>query len=284
MAFSVLMSVYSGEKPGNLSKSLDSVIDQVLSPDEIVLIKDGPLSTELESVIEEKMARYSPFVIYQFEENVKLGRALAKGLELCQYELVARMDSDDVAVLDRFSVQYEYMMKNPNIVACGGWIREFSTDGNYCKTKEMPVTMVQIRKYARYRNPLNHMTVMFRKEAVLAAGNYRHYPFLEDYDLWLRMISKGNEFANLPMVLVEARTEENIYERRGGKKYCANYMKLRKQQYAMGLLKKHEYLVVVMLTLIMTLQPSFSRKYMYRKILRKQDNGDENNSITEKLE
>lgn len=269
MSFSVLMSVYDRENPEYLSQALDSIIQQTLQPDEIVLIKDGPLSNELENVIEEKKKIYSQFVIYQFEENVKLGKALAKGLELCQYELIARMDSDDIAVADRFAAQYQYMIENPNIAACGGWIREFSTEGIYCKVKKMPEVMEEIEKYARYRNPLNHMTVMFRKEAVLKAGNYRHYSFLEDYDLWLRMLGKGYHFANLQKVLVDARTEEKIYSRRGGVQYCKNYISLRKQQYDLGLLKKNEYVVAVVLTLIMTLQPSTFRKHIYQKVLRK---------------
>lgn len=271
MAFSVLMSVYNKEKPEYLSQALDSVIGQSLQPDEIVLIKDGPLTSALEEVIEQRKHSYPHFKIYQFESNVKLGRALAKGIELCQYDLVARMDTDDIAVKDRFSVQYHYMIEHPQISACGGWISEFTTEGTYCKTKKMPEGMEKIRKYARYRNPLNHMTVMFRKKAVLNAGNYRHFPFLEDYDLWLRMIHQGCEFENIEKVLVEARTEENLYERRGGRQYCENYLELRKQQYKMGILKKHEYIVAVLLTLIMTLQPSSIRKYIYRKILRKQE-------------
>lgn len=276
MSFSVLMSVYDREKPEHLSKALDSIIQQTLQAGEIVLIKDGSLSAELENVIDEKKKTYSQFVIYQFDENVKLGKALAKGLELCRYELIARMDSDDIAVADRFAVQYQYMIENPSIAACGGWIREFSTESTYCKVKKMPEAMDEIKKYARYRNPLNHMTVMFRKEAVLKAGNYRHYPFLEDYDLWLRMLNKGYNFVNLKKILVEARTEEKIYSRRGGIQYCKNYMLLRKQQYDLGLLKKNEYVIAVALTLIMTLQPSTLRKYVYQKVLRRkivQNNG-----------
>lgn len=269
MSFSVLMSVYNREKSEYLSKALDSIIQQTLQPDEIVLIKDGPLSDELENVIEEKRKVYSQFVTYQFDKNVKLGRALSKGIELCQYDLVARMDTDDIAVEDRFSVQYQYMTNHPEISACGGWIREFNTAGTYGKVKKMPEDVENIRKYARYRNPLNHMTVMFRKDAVFNAGNYRHFPFLEDYDLWSRMLSKGYKFENLQKVLVEARTEENIYTRRGGLQYCKNYISLRKQQYDLGLLKKNEYVVAVVLTLIMTLQPSTFRKHIYQKVLRK---------------
>ena len=269
MAVSVLMSVYEKEKPEYLSQALDSIIYQSLQPDEIVLIKDGPLPDYLEDIIQERMDIYPGFQVYQFEKNVKLGRALAKGVELCHNELIARMDTDDIAMNDRLAVQYQYMKDNPEVSVCGGWILEFNTEGTYQKIKKMPESKKEIRKYSKYRNPLNHMTVMFRKGEVLKAGNYRHFPFLEDYDLWIRMLAFGCKFANIPQVLVKARTEENIYERRGGAGYCDRYMQLRKQQYASGLLRVHEYAVAILLTKIMTLQPSWVRKQVYRKILRK---------------
>ncbi len=269
MAVSVLMSVYEKEKPEYFSRALDSIIYQSLQPDEIVLIKDGPLPGYLEDIIQEKMDIYPGFQVYQFEKNVKLGRALAKGVELCHNELIARMDTDDIALNDRLAVQYQYMKENPDVSVCGGWILEFNTEGTYQKIKKMPESKEEIRKYSKYRNPLNHMTVMFRKEEVLKAGNYRHFPFLEDYDLWTRMLALDRKFANIPQVLVKARTEENIYERRGGAGYCDRYMQLRKQQYASGLLRVHEYAVAILLTKIMTLQPSWARKQVYRRLLRK---------------
>ena len=271
MAFSVLMSVYIKEKPEYLSKALDSVIYQTLPPNEIVLIKDGPLTDELEKVIENKREIYPFFKIYQFRKNVQLGRALAKGVKLCKYDLVARMDSDDIAVKQRFEVQYNYMINHPEKSVCGGWIEEFSGDGTYRKIKKVPETMDKIYKYAKYRNPLNHMTVMFRKEAVLSVNNYRHFPFLEDYDLWIRMISANYKFVNIPQVLVKARMENGVYARRGGVQYCKNCLKLRKQQKKIGLLKTSEYIWSIVGTMVMTLQPDFIRKYICQKILRKKE-------------
>lgn len=270
VAFSVLMSVYIKEKPEYLEKSLLSVINQTLPPDEIVLIEDGPLTEELYAVIEKVRALYSALRTYSFKQNVKLGRALSKGVELCSHELVARMDTDDIAEQTRFEIQAAFMESHPDVSVVGAYVEEFCEDTSYSRIKVMPEHIEEIHKYARYRNPLNHMTVMFRKTAVLAAGNYRHFPLLEDYDLWLRMLAGGFVVSNIPRVLVRARTDEEIYNRRGGRFYFEQYMKLRKEQKRLGLLNRREYTIAVCLSYIMTIQPAWLRKLLYQNVLRRQ--------------
>lgn len=269
MCFSVLMSVYKKENPEYFSEALKSILHQTLPPDEIVLIQDGMITEELEKVIENYQKRYPMFKIYQFKENVQLGRALAKGVELCSNELVARMDTDDIAMPDRFEKQYVFMKTHPQIAVCGGWLEEFDIDGNYSKIKYMPEGGKKLQKYAKYRNPLNHMTVMFRRSEVLSAGNYRHFPLLEDYDLWCRMLAKRATFFNLQTVLVRMRTGNEMYERRGGKKYFIQYRNLRKEQRKLGLLCMPEHGIALVFTAVMTLLPTFLRKLVYRKVLRK---------------
>ena len=133
----------------------------------------------------------------------------------------------------------------------------------------MPQHNDEIRKYGKYRNPVNHMTVMFRKSAVLRAGNYRHVPLLEDYDLWTRMMVQGMEFYNLPEVLVCMRNNDGVYDRRGGFRYFRRYAAFRKSQKQMHWLNGREYVVALILTMGMTLQPERMRKFVYQKILRK---------------
>lgn len=269
MGFSVLMSVYQKEQPEYLMEALNSVFTQTLPPDEVVLIKDGPLNSELEQVIFKCNDKYSRIKTYQFAENVQLGRALAKGVELCSYEFIARMDTDDIALPTRFMQQYNYMQSHSEVAICGGWMEEFDDKGSYSKVKQMPEYHEQIKKYAKFRNPLNHMTVMFRKSAVLAAGNYQHFPLLEDYLLWNRMLAAGEKMYNLPCILVRMRTNDDVYIRRGGKKYFLQYKSLRLQQRQLGLLSISEYVVALLITAGMTLQPTFLRKIMYRRVLRK---------------
>ena len=277
MGISVLMSVYKKENPVYLKAALESVMEQTLLPDEIVLIKDGPLTTELEEVItsiEQKLKHTNSdkkIVIrtYQFEKNVQLGRALQKGVAFCAHELIARMDTDDIACTDRLQKQYSYMREHEEVAVLGGYIEEFCEDANFTNVKTIPTDFESVRNYARYRNPLNHMTVMFRKSAILDAGNYRHYPFLEDYDLWSRVINKGYTIENLPDVLVKARVGNELYGRRGGFDYCKRYLRLRLEQRKLGLTTWWECLIACAITIAITIIPSGARKQVYQKLLRK---------------
>lgn len=270
MGFSVLMSVYQKEKPEYLRQALRSVMHQTLKPQEIVLMQDGELTEELYQVIRECRKECPYLKTYEIPDNVGLGRALAKGVLLCGNELVARMDTDDIAKEDRFEIQYNYMKAHADVAVTGGFMEEFDDqDTSYHSIKQMPEHMDEILKYARYRNPLNHMTVMFRKDSVLQAGNYRHFPYLEDYDLWSRMLTQGAHFYNIQRVFVRARTGRELYARRGGGSYCRQYLKLRRQQHEEGLTDFKEYQIAKILTVGMTVQPSMLRKKVYQRILRK---------------
>lgn len=269
MSFSVLMSVYKGENPNYLKQALDSIIEQSLQPDEIILIEDGPLTKELYQVITTYKKYYPIIKTYQFKENVMLGRALAKGVQLCSNNIIARMDTDDIALPNRFELEYQYLVAHPEISVIGGGIQEFNDNNTLCARKYMPSIEKDIKIYIKYRNPLNHMTVMFRKEDVLHSGNYRHFPLLEDYDLWNRMLAKGYKFYNLSDVLVRARTNQNRYNKRGGLKYCVTFIKLRYMQYRLGVLNKLELIKSLIGTMIMTLTPNWSRQIAYQFFLRK---------------
>lgn len=265
-----MLSVYAKEKPEYLTAAIDSVARQSLPPAEIVLVEDGPLPLELRQAVDRLKESYANLKTVLLKENKQLGRALAEGVRRCTYDLIARMDTDDIALPERFSLQCQYMNEHQEVAALGGYIEEFD-DGNpkYRKVKTMPLGNKELARYARYRNPLNHMTVMFRKKAVLEAGNYRHFPLLEDYDLWTRLLSKGHVIENIPYVLARMRTNPGIYARRGGWDYYKRYMELRKRQRDYGLLTSTEYHIARLLTMGMTLQPSFMRRWVYRKALRR---------------
>lgn len=275
MGISVLMSVYKKEKPEYFKAALESMIHQTLQPEEILVMKDGPLTTELDKVIDDVMESLAEqgsritLRTYQFEENVQLGRALQKGVELCEQEFIARMDTDDIACPDRLQKQYDYMMSHERVAALGGYMEEFCDDNSFSNVKTMPIGAEAIRSYARFRNPLNHMTVMFRKESILEAGNYRHYPFLEDYDLWSRVLAFGYQLDNLPEVLVRVRVGNELYGRRGGLDYCKRYLGLRKEQNDLGITTGLEYLIACAITIAVTILPSGARKQVYQKVLRK---------------
>lgn len=261
---SVLMSVYKKEKPAYLKVALDSVYAQTLKANQIVLVKDGELPLELEEMI----SQYPDIHIVKLEKNLQLGRALEAGLKECEYELVARMDTDDIMMPNRLEKQYRFMTEHPEITACGGDIVEFMEEDVILREKHMPTSWQDLYGYGKKRNPLNHMTVMFRKSAIEAVGGYRHFPGLEDYDLWSRLLANGYQIANIPEVLVKARIGDRFASRRGGWSYFKRYLQLRKEQHRIGYLNTKEYIVACVLTFGMTVMPEKLREKAYA-VLRK---------------
>jgi UDP-glucose 4-epimerase len=272
---SVLMSLYIKEKPEYFKASMDSILAQTYPADEIVLMEDGPLTEELYQAVAEyeelcrQNDRYPELHIHAFQENRQLGRSLAKGVELCRNELVARMDTDDIAMPERLAKQVAYMDAHAEVSVSGGAIREFNDEGTTDRVKMMPKTQDEILEYVKIRNPLNHMTVIFRKSAVLEAGNYRHFPYLEDYSLWSRMLAAGYQIRNLDDVLVKARTSMNLVKRRSGWAYYQNFKKLRQLQHELKLTSNFEYVKSLTGTFIVLMQPGWVKELAYRNVLRK---------------
>lgn len=219
--FSVLMSVYKKEKPEYLKQAIESIVNQTLMPNEIVIVKDGPLTHELELVISYYKKKYnSLFKIIDFNQNRGLGLALRDSVLACNNEYIARMDTDDIALPTRFEKQFAYLEKHKEIALLGSWITEFSDDPEHPETiTELPFEHKDIVQYAKRRNPFRHMTVIFKKSAVLDSGNYRDFLWFEDYDLWVRMIQKGYKVANISEVLVNVRAGDDMFARRGGLRY-----------------------------------------------------------------
>ena len=268
--YSVLMSVYSRESPDFLSWALDSIHAQTCPPNEIVLLKDGPLTAELDALIKANQLRPGPrLVVIGLERNVGLGTALQVGLEACAFPIVARMDSDDIAASTRCEKQLKFLETHPDVDAVGTWISEFqgNEDKIYAR-RVLPTSHEDITKFAKKRNPLNHMTVMLRKQSVLAAGGYRSFTGFEDYYLWVRMLVKGAKFANLPEFLVNARGGQSQLRRRGGLAYAICELKLQREMLRLGFINILEFARNVSLRFITRISPTALRKWIYRGIRR----------------
>lgn len=257
---SVLMSVYDKERPEYLDRSLRSIYSQSLPPDEVVLVEDGPISEALEIII----SKYPLLKRVQLPVNLQLGRALMVGLDACTHDLVARMDSDDIAAPNRLQLQYEYLQSHPDISVVGSDIAEFEKEGSLLRVKHMPLSHEGLFLYGKYRNPLNHMTVMFRKHIIKKVGGYQHFPLLEDYYLWIRLLAAGYKIANIPQILVWARIGKDFSRKRGGYEYFIRYKKLRFAQLKLGYTNKLEYITGVLISFGMTMQPSNLRNSTYR--------------------
>jgi len=270
MEFSVLMSVYYKEKPEYLRQALESVLSQTCLPSQLILVKDGPLTPQLDAVIEEFSAGSPLFKIIALEKNSGLGTALAKGVEASDYSLIARMDADDIALPHRFAEQIKLFQQNPDLSICGAQISEFDGDvTNILSKRVVPLTHEEILAYARRRNPFNHMTVMYKKEAVLRVGNYQHCPDFEDYYLWSRMLAQGAIAANHPDVLVYARTGTAMFRRRGGMRYCKNALSFRRLQRKTGLTSLFDQWYASCAHIAVSLMPGSLRGRVYKKLLRK---------------
>ena len=265
MNFSVLISVYDKENPEYLKAALESIWNkQTLKPSEIVLVKDGVLTPRLEKVIEE-FNSIVPLIICKLDHNLGLGKALAIGLNSCSNELIARMDSDDISCPDRFEKQIRLMTDFPKLDISGTNIAEFHNHSEkVCSHRRLPSKFTDIKKFAKKRNPLNHMTVLFKKSAVLGAGNYQPFFGYEDYYLWIRMLQNGSVIGNIPEELVYARVGNNMYARRHGFRFFRQELRLQKELLRIDFLNNREYFRNIILRAFPRLFPVWGLKLVYK--------------------
>ena len=268
--FSVLLSIYIKEKPEYARACFESLLCQTIKADEWVIVEDGPLTDELYALLDEYESKY-PNLLNRvpLRENRGLGLALNEGVLHCKNELIARMDTDDIAVADRFEKQLEMFERNPQLDICGSHIKEFSTTPETITSiRKVPITDKEIKAYQKRRDSFNHMTVMYKKSAVLNAGNYQHAPLMEDTLLWVNMILSGAYCENIDDYLVFARTGENMFKRRGGYSYLKKYKSGRKIIYQTGYISFWDYFVTLAVQFVVALIPNWARKFIFEKLLR----------------
>ena len=271
--FSVCTSVYKNDKPDYVKVALDSLlINQTVKPTEIVMVQDGPVLDATTRLLAEYRNKYGDALkVIVLEKNGGLGNALKIGVENARYDIIARMDSDDIASPDRFEKQLAFLEAHPECDIVGGQITEFIGEpSNIVGRREVPLDNEDIYKYMKSRCAFNHPTVMFRKSAVLSVGNYKDWFWNEDYYLWIRMMMKGCMMANLPDVLVNMRSGLDQYSRRGGKKYFDSEMGIKKLMLDNGLISKSEYLVnYIERFIIQLLLPNSVRGWVFRTFARR---------------
>lgn len=264
--YSVLMSVYYKEKPEYLQQSIESILNQTVPTDDFVLVYDGPLTPELDSVVE----KYSTLHVVRLKENGGLGNALNEGMKYCQHELIARMDSDDISRPDRCEREQEVFKKHPEVDIVSGTIEEFiTTPDEVYSRRVLPETNDEIVEFAKKRNPFNHPAVMYKKSAVEAAGGYKDFYLLEDYFLWIRMIQQGCQGYNIPEPVLWMRAGSDLYERRGGWKYVKSEKKLFSYMLGKGFIDKGQYNRAVIGRAVGAMVPNWVRGILYKKVLRK---------------
>lgn len=262
-----------------MQTAVDSMLNQTVPPDEIVMVCDGPLTAVLDETLAGYEAKYpSLFHIVRLPENKGLGIALQAGLLACRNELVARMDADDIALPDRMEKQLRMMQAHTDLAVLGGQIAEFDDD-----TKEItgyrivPETNEEIRRFVKFRNPLNHMTVLMRRSQVLEVGGYQHFLSCEDYHLWTRLIAEGYPLANLPDICCRVRVNKSFYHRRGGWEYFRRIYRMEAFILEKKLITRWQFFGYVLVRFVgNAMLPGSIRKYFYNKTLRKNASEYEN--------
>lgn len=270
MSFSVLLPVYAGDRPGPLRRALASAtVDQTLRPDQLVIVEDGPLTAELDAVLDAvEDACPVPVTRVRLPHNVRLARALEAGLARCDHDIVARADADDICLPERFARQIPLVEDGCDLV--GSAIAEFRDDsqlpaGNGV-VRSRPATHAAIVRYAHFHSPFNHPSVVFRRSAVEAAGGYQELDFMEDYWLFLRMLVNGARTANVEDVLVMYRADAAMYARRGRSTLRSDWV-VQLRALRLGFLTPAETARNLALRTVYRLVPSSVRRFSYTHLL-----------------
>lgn len=271
MKYSVLMTVYKKDNPEYFLQALLSMVKQTKIPDEIVLVKDGPVTSAIQSVIC-KIDKEYPSIIKQVQlaENLGLGLALNEGIKNCRNELIARMDADDISLLDRCEKQVYAFEQNPQLDIVGCAVVEFESEPDHIVGKRnVPLDNASIHRYCRKRDPFNHPTVMYRKSKVEAVGCYSDLRKNQDTDLWIKMLSNGAVCKNLSECLLKFRFDDNTYKKRKNWTNTKLLILIRWKAFCGGFCSFIDFLEVAITQMLIYIFPIKFQSFIYRKLLRR---------------
>ncbi len=269
--YSVLMSLYVKEQPDFLRASIDSMLNQTVKPDEIVIVKDGPLNESLEEVLSEYVKKEpNLFNIVVSEQNVGLGKALNLGLKNCKNELVARMDTDDISKPERCEKQLAVFSEDSELDLLGSSVDEFyNTTDEIVSRRVVPTEHKEIYEFAKRRSAFNHPTVMYKKSKVLSVGGYGDLRRNQDVDLFARMLFSGCKAKNIEQSLLYFRSNDALAKRRKSWQNTKSYIQTIKRLWKMGYSSFGDYMVVAIVQTVMFLMPVKIQHWVYKKFLRK---------------
>ncbi len=270
--FSVVMPIYIHEKDAEFRMALDSIINQTLMPNEILIVADKDIPQNTKNILDEYQAKY-PEIFYPviLDEEASVGKARAISVEKAKYNIIANMDADDISRNDRFEKQINFLKKHPDIDVIGSCILEFENEPeNIYSKRDVPLAHEDIYKYSKFRSPINNMSVMYKKAAVIGAGNYSDLREFEDYELWTRMIIKGYKFANLSEHLVNVRAGRDMIIRRQGLKVYFQYeYPLFKSLYNQKFITFKEFLKAIISKFFLRAIPNWAKSLIYYNFLHK---------------
>lgn len=274
MDFSVLLSVYKNDDCNHFKTALESVtIHQSLKPSQVVIVKDGPVDKNIDLVIDKLQNECQDICIdvISLKQNSGLAKALNIGIDNCRYEYIARMDADDISKSDRFLKQVKFLTENTEYSVVGGMISEFESNPNCARTvRRVALTHEKIVSMAKVRCPMNHMTVMYKKQDIIEVGKYsENFGKLEDYKLWVDLIRAGKKLANINDILVDARVGNGFIERRSEKREIKDWDMLQSYLLNGGIINKAQAVANKITIRIFIYMPSIIKRVLYKYILRK---------------
>lgn len=269
--YSVCMSVYKNDNAAHFITALRSMSQQTIPPDEIVLVVDGPIGESLENTIVQFSKEYATLKVIRFAENRGHAAARQAGIDNARNELVAIMDSDDIAVPNRMEQQLDFMSRHPNTDVLGGQIEEFIGEtNNVVGRRVVPTGNKEIKRYLKSRCPMNLMTILCKKSAVLSVGGFKDWFCEEDYYLWIRMSLAEKRMANVDTTLCHVRVGEEMYQRRGGWKYFKSERGIQRYMWQHHLITYPRYCYNVFIRfLVQVAMPNKMRGWVFRKFARK---------------
>lgn len=271
MEYSVLMTVYGKDNPKYFQKALLSMVKQTKKPDEIVLVKDGPITDELQSVIDQIDTKYPELVVQvQLPQNLGLGLALNEGIKICKNQLLARMDADDISMPTRCEKQIAEFEKNPLLDIVGCPVIEFVGEpDNKVGKREVPLDNDSIHKYCRKRDPFNHPTVMYKKSKVESVGCYGNLRKNQDTDLWIKMLSNGAMCMNIPEYLLRFRFDEGTYKKRKNWLNTKLLIGIRWRAFRSGFCSFIDFAEVAVMQMAIYIMPVGFQEFVYKNLLRR---------------
>ena len=269
---SVLMSVYKNDKPASVVEAVESIINQTLPAKQIVMVVDGPVSEEMTKVLKELAEKHSIMEVYPLEQNVGLGKAMRYGSEKCKYDFIARMDSDDIALPERFEKQMKCFEEDSELGLVGSNGQEFfETLDNLANIKAVPEKHDEIVDFMKGRCPFCHMSVIMKKQTLIDAGGYQDWYYAEDWYLWIRMYLAGAKFYNIQENLMMIRINYDTFERRGGMKMyksIKNLLKFMKENKMIGFMRYTKEKIKRFIGHVLV--PKKMKKKLYMRFMRKE--------------
>lgn len=266
--FTVVMSVYKNDNPNYLKSAINSLIEQTLPPTELIIISDGPLTIELNEVIN-SYSHFGFIKLIKLCKNVGLALSRKEAIKKAKFNIIAVMDSDDICVSDRFEKQIELIDPNSEIVV-SGWIEEFDKlPGDIGKVRKTPTNYENIVSYGKWRNPINHVTLMFTKKAYEKVGGYSSLRHSEDWDLISRMLVHDVKVIGIPKVVVHVRAGDEMIERRRNIQQFKGEIKLFFKMYKIGYLNIFYFSANILVRVVLRVLPTFITRFTYKNLLRK---------------